>query len=417
MHIKFLANGTGDPHRAIEYLLASHDYKGQRRPEVRVLRGDPYQIADVADSLSFIHRYTSCIIAWAREDDPTLEEVDAVLDQFERVAFPGLSPDRVARTVIWHGDHAHIIMARVDLLTGKSFNVAPPPRWKGAFYPLRDYWNGTKGWARPQDMRRARFLAMPPLRPTPHLAKTVEEHIELGFALCDIETALNVEPESEFLIADWLIDLIHDHKILNHADVLAALNSEGKVLETKMNSLSYLIHGSQRPIKLVGRLFAQNFNVREVLDRAGIQEKLQAGRAEPDLKFAEVANQKMQAVIAYRTAYNQEHFNPLVKVKQDKKSRTLAALVQKQVKRGALAKVPNELNSIMGPARRALAVARQAIERCAEMCKSTLHRVSELAIAGSANDQLAMERAIEAQRALEKMELKSTGLGDVQKNL
>jgi hypothetical protein len=416
MHIKFLAHGTGDPHRAIEYLLASHDYKGQRRPEVRVLRGDPYQVADVANTLPFVHRYTSCTIAWAQEDDPSPTEVDAVLDGFERIAFAGLSADRYALTVISHGCHVHILNSRVDLLTGKSFNVAPPP-WKGAFYPLRDYWNGAKGWARPQDMRRARFLAMMAPRPKPDVAKKVEEHVALGFALSDIETALNVEPDTEFLIADWLLDLIHEGEILTHMDVLAALNSEGTVLDTKKNSLKFLAHDSQWPVQLTGRLFAQDFHAREVLDRADIQEKLCAGRAEPDPEFTEAAHQKMQAVIAYRTAYNQEYFKPLVKVKQDKQSKTVAALVHKQVKRGALAKVPNEFNSIMGPARRALALARQAIERCTEMCKSTLHRVSELAVAGSSNDQLAMERAIEAQRALKKLELKSTGLGDVQQKL
>ena len=413
MHIKFLAHGTGDPHRAIDYLLSSHDYKGHLRPVVQVLRGDPYQVADVANTLPFVHRYTSCTIAWARGDDPSPTEVDAVLDGFERIAFAGLSPDRHALTVISHGGHVHILIARVDLLTGKSFNVAPP-RWKGAFYPLRNYWNGAKGWARPQDMRRARFLAMMAPRPKPDVAKKVEEHVALGFALSDIETALNVEPDTEFLIADWLLELIHEGKILTHLDVLAALNLEGTVLDTKKNSLKFLAHGSQWPVQLTGRLFAQDFHASEVLDRAGIQEKLQAGRSEPDPEFAEVAHQKMQAVIEYRTAYNQRHFNSNAKAKQPGKSKMSAARSQKQVKTGPLKKASNDVSSIMGSAWRALALARQAIERCADMCKSTLHRVSELAVAGSANDQLAMERAVEAQRTLKELELKSTSASSVQ---
>ena len=412
MHIKFLAHGTGDPYRAIEYLLATHDYKGQRRPVVTVLRGDPFQVAAVADSLSFVHRYTSWVIAWPQEDAPTPEEVDAVMDWFERIAFAGLSLDRVSRAVIWHGDHAHVMSARVDLLTGKSFNLAPP-RWKGAFYPLRDYWNGIKGWARPQDIQRARFLSMPPPRPFPNIAKKVLEHTDLGFALSDIETALNVEPDTEFLITDWLLEGIHDRKIHSYTDVLKALQSEGTVIKTFTTSLHYLVDGSQKPIVLAGRLFSRNFNVQEVLDRASIQETLQAGRSNPDLAFAAAAYQRMMAVIAYRTADNRRNFTPQVEVKPHIKSGAGSATNRKQVRLGPLAKVSNASNSIMGPARRALAQAQMAISRCAEVCMATLQKMTEIVSPESSRDQIAMERAIEAKNAINKLDLTLSGPGPI----
>ena len=410
MHIKFLMHGTGDPHRAIDYLLSAHDFKGQRRPEVTVLRGDPYQVAEVANSLSFVHRYTSCVIAWAKEDAPTAQEVDAVLDGFERIAFAGLTPDRVSHAVIWHGDHAHIIIARVDLLTGNSFNVAPP-RWKGAFYPLRDFWNGLKGWARPQDFRRARFLSMPQPRPSPNIAKKVLEHTDLGFALSDIETALNVEPDTEFLITDWLLEGIHDRKIHSYTDVLKALQSEGAVIKTFTTSLHYLVNGSQKPIVLAGRLFSRNFNVQEVLGRAVIQERLQAGRSAPDLVFAQTASQKLRAAIAYRTADNQRQFKPRVKVKPSTKSEAVPISTRKNVLPGAMAKVSNASNSIMGPARRALELAHRAIARWAEVCRATLQKVTETANLESARDQIALERGIDAKNAINKQDLKLLGAG------
>ena len=93
MHIKFLAHGTGNPQRALVYLMAKHDHNGVPRPEVRVLRGNPKLVADLAESLSFVHRYTSGVISWHAEDDPSEEEVQAVLDDFERVAFAGMEPD------------------------------------------------------------------------------------------------------------------------------------------------------------------------------------------------------------------------------------------------------------------------------------------------------------------------------------
>ena len=37
---------------------------------MKVLRGDPHQVAAVADSLEFEHKYTSGIIAWSPEGRP-----------------------------------------------------------------------------------------------------------------------------------------------------------------------------------------------------------------------------------------------------------------------------------------------------------------------------------------------------------
>jgi hypothetical protein len=336
----------------------------------------------------------------------------AVLDGFERIAFAGLSPDRVSRTVIWHGDHAHIIIARVDLLTGKSFNVAPP-RWKGAFYPLRDFWNGLKGWARPQDIQRARFLSMPPPRPSPNIAKKVAEHTDLGFSLSDIETALHVEPDTKFLITDWLLEGIYDGKIQSYADVLRALGSEGTVIQTNARSLHYLVHGTKKPIVLSGRLYSRNFKVQEVLHRAVIQERLQVGPSKPDSVFAAAAYRKMRAAIAYRAADNQRQFKPRAEVSSSINSGAVSPSIGSEVLPGAIAKVPNVSNPALVPARRALALAHEAIARCAEVFKATLDKLAAAVGPDSAKDQLAMERAIEAKRAIKKSELELSGSGSV----
>ena len=66
MHIKFLARGTGSARAAANYLLGARDAAGQPREGVEVLRGDPHQVAAVADA-----------------------QIGAVIDAFERT---GLSP-------------------------------------------------------------------------------------------------------------------------------------------------------------------------------------------------------------------------------------------------------------------------------------------------------------------------------------
>jgi hypothetical protein len=84
MHIKFLSHGTGSAGGAVSYLLGENDHLGLERAEVQVLRGNPQMVATVADNLNFVHRYSSGVVSWSPEEQPTGEEIDGVLDDVER---------------------------------------------------------------------------------------------------------------------------------------------------------------------------------------------------------------------------------------------------------------------------------------------------------------------------------------------
>lgn len=393
MHIKFLAHGTGDPKLAIGYLLASHDYKGILRPQVAVLRGDPQQVAMVVDSLPQLHRYTSGVIAWAHEDAPRPDEVDAVLDDFERIAFAGLSPGRFSYTAINHGSHVHLFIAKVDLLTCKSFNVAPPG-WKSDFYPLRDYWNFKKGWARPDDPNRARFLSLPLPRFKPELAKRIEEDLAMGHELVDIHAALDVEPEPEFLIAQWLVDLIYEGKILTHQDVFDKLSKEGRVTQVSRSTLSFVPLGSEQAIKLCGRLFSKDFNAQEVFDRIAIREMQWAGREEPNLVAAHAAFQRMMIVIERRSQYNLRVY----------KTKTTRAVQRDQQAKAVSIPVPplptRDASIIARRAWHALAAAKVAIEQCAIFLKKSLHSAAQATGFLAEADSIRLKRALEAKTVI-----------------
>ena len=78
MMIKFLARGTGSAAAAADYLTREQnlapeqdqdqdqDRDPEKNPEeVKVLRGNPHQVADVADALQFEHKYTRVsVVAW-----------------------------------------------------------------------------------------------------------------------------------------------------------------------------------------------------------------------------------------------------------------------------------------------------------------------------------------------------------------
>ena len=102
MLVKFLAHGTGSAHAAANYLTRELDSHGEVRDDVAVLRGDSDLVAAVADSLEFDHKYTSGVIAWAPEDQPSDQAIDRVLDQFEKTAWAGLAPDRYAWAAVRH---------------------------------------------------------------------------------------------------------------------------------------------------------------------------------------------------------------------------------------------------------------------------------------------------------------------------
>ena len=109
MMIKFLARGTGSAAAAADYLTREQnlapeqdqdqdqDRDPEKNPEeVKVLRGNPHQVADVADALQFEHKYTSGVIAWAPEDKPSDAQIGRVVDEFEkRLGGAGTGPLRL----------------------------------------------------------------------------------------------------------------------------------------------------------------------------------------------------------------------------------------------------------------------------------------------------------------------------------
>ena len=162
MIVKFLAHGTGSARKGGRLPPRSAGrHREDRAKDVEVLRGDPNQVAAVADTLAFEHRYTSGVIAWAPED-----RADRRADRSrprrvrERPRGPGSKPTatrgrRCSTARRSGGAHVHVLAARCDLETGRSLNIAPPG-WEKTFGPLRDAFNHQHGWSRPDDPARAR---------------------------------------------------------------------------------------------------------------------------------------------------------------------------------------------------------------------------------------------------------------------
>ena len=299
MLVKFLARGTGSARDAAKYLLGELDAAGKPREGVEVLRGDPNDVAALADTLEFEHRYTSGVIAWAPDDHPTDEQIEAVLDEFEKTAWAGLEPDRYAWAAVLHrekggGAHVHVLAARCDLETGRSLNIAPPG-WEKTFGPLRDAFNHEHGWARPDDPARAR------VEQPGHRAYIEAARLRAG---------LRLEASPRDLIRDYLFQRVEHGMVRNRADVVSALRDAG--LEVPRQGKEYLTALDPETgdrWRLKGELYGENFD-RERFERPAAEaagERAQGDRG-VDRERAEAARRELAARCEERAAYNRARY-------------------------------------------------------------------------------------------------------------
>lgn len=288
MHVKFLAHGTGSGARASAYLLGPHDHTGAERAGVTVLRGDPALFAAVADSLPFQQRYSSAVISWAVEEAPTAAEIDEVLADFEALAFAGLEPEDYHMTVVQHdepdgGAHVHILIPRVHLGSGKSFNPAPPGQ-RDDFYAVRDKHNHAKGWARPDDPLRARLL-----RP-------------------DFEAYKGDHPAIKKQITDHLIGATAQGVITNAAELRAYLQESlgCEITRTGMDYISIKPEGYPKAVRLRGELYGASWTAKGAIEReAQVAARAGIGRGgEVSASGARRAQERLKKACERRAEYN-----------------------------------------------------------------------------------------------------------------
>ncbi len=293
MMIKFLAHGAGSARRAADYLLGTHDHNGEERAEVRPLLGDMHRVATVADSLPFKWRYSSAVVAWTRKDDPSDWDLKAVLADFGQMAFAGMEPDEYSWSAVLHVDqdgskHIHILIARVDLATGRSYNPAPPG-WQKSFDLLRDMYNYERGWARPDDPARR--------RPVQLTRAEMHDLLERGREKEMITT----------LLMDRVLAGAGTDRIRDRAGVVAALEEMPVITEitrVSKNFISVRVQGHEKPLRLKGPIYGEDFDAAMadelILDAKAARHGLREPDSEPDPEMAESAREAMEAAIQKR---------------------------------------------------------------------------------------------------------------------
>ena len=297
MLIKF-SGGRASAGRAAAYLTGELDSQGEEREAVIVLRGDPELVAAVADGLEFAHTYTSGVLAWAPEDQPTAAHISAVLDEFEATAWAGLDPDRYAWTAVQHdepegGVHVHILAARVDLETGKSLNIAPPG-WERDYDPLRDWQNAEHGWARPDDPERQRDL-------------------EPGYSAYEDAASLRQGLASEHPrqeLHDYLTAAVERGVIEDRAGIVAALTEAGfSVPREGEHYITAADPESGAKWRLKGGIYEREFHAAELESESpGADDRAAGSDRGVERGRAEGAERELASRRAIRAEYNRERY-------------------------------------------------------------------------------------------------------------
>lgn len=295
MHIKWLRYGAGDARKATAYVLAKLDHQGIERAGVKVLRGNTEQVAQMANSLAFSRCYSSGVIAWAKEDAPTPAQIQQALDGFAQVAFSGME-DRVVWTAVQHTEadgsvHVHVLVARVDLETGKAFNPAPPG-WEKSYDPLRDTLNYENGWARPDDPARARL---------------VQPGHQALIDAAALRKGLTTPTAAKEQITDWLVQRVEAGLVNDRAGVRASLAELGEITREGADYLSVKPAGFDKAIRLKGPIYGEKFSGAGLA--AGREDGQRPGADRgADERAATAARRDLAAAIERRREYNKGRY-------------------------------------------------------------------------------------------------------------
>lgn len=292
-----VAPGSG--RAAAEYITQKRDAKGRRRDEVRILEGDPALVGVLADSLDFKYTYTSGVIAWREDEQPTEKQLQAVLADYKQVAFAGLEPDQYSFAAVLHREaeavHIHTLTARVELTTGKSLNIAPPGHQR-TFDAVRNYHNELNGWISPDNPGRQRLVRLPD-----HREKINAQGLRDG---------LRVVPDPRQIVTTYLSGLIEDGLINDRDDMLASLADAG--LETPRAGKNYITvkdPDTGEKWRLKGAIYSADFQrgefEKQVESEIG---KRPAADRGVDERAVHRAYERLQSEVDSRARYNRQRY-------------------------------------------------------------------------------------------------------------
>lgn len=308
MHGKFLKFGSGNAESAVEYLLQEHDHKGVKRDEIVIgeLSADPAQFAELVNSLDFKTRYSSFAAGFHPVETPTDEQRAEIEREYDRAVKGGLG-DAVQTLHVWHREGErwdyHILVAKVDLETGKYYNPAPPG-WQKLFDSLRDHLNAKHGWKSPD------------IEAHPENARRIQPPFtSINAARSALNNALEgTIKDPRELLSEHIEQMIIEGLITNRQDMLDYLHESG--FKTPRVGKDYItvqhpsIEAKDNKVRLKGAIFNERFTVDDIIaaerTRADNASKPAASKRDPEA--AKKFYQQFEERLKKRASFNRGRY-------------------------------------------------------------------------------------------------------------
>ena len=307
MLIKFFPRGRGGGAGPTEYLTGEQvretdgqgkylkDDDGQqvwktREPPPEVLRGNVETTRALIDHCHHKFKYSSGVIAFAAEDAPTEKQQQQVMDDFEALAFAGLDADQYDILWVRHQHEGnvelHMVVPRQELTTGKALNIAPPGHSK-YYDQLRDAWNYGQGWARPDDLARARIYTPDRTYDKPNLEDWVAAKED---------------------ITDWLMRRINAGQVTDRAGIVASLQEIGEITREGKNYVSVKTEDFSKALRLRGTIYGEEFDFRAIQKARNQEARGQGADREAHAERAQEARKALAGWVERRARYHEDRY-------------------------------------------------------------------------------------------------------------
>nr|CRY97663.1 hypothetical protein [uncultured prokaryote] len=291
MIVGFSSYGQGSGNAAIDYLTDKDRTTEREENPPQVIKGDIESTKALINSLDFQHKYTSGVLSFSPDEKITPEMEKAIIERFEQVAFAGMEKDRYDISWVRHshaGHHElHFITPRVDLETGKSFNIKPPGKETQAVYDdFRSEINARYGLSDPDDPARKRDIALS----SGELKAKLTDRI-------DVKETVN-----EILDRQVIAGVVR-----NRIDVVDSLKEMGfEINREGKNYISIKDPESGEKFRLKGTIYERDFTHSGTLEKA--ERERPRDYSKPDERIAGEFAVRVNRHIEKRAEYNANRY-------------------------------------------------------------------------------------------------------------
>jgi hypothetical protein len=305
MLVGFSKYGKGGGHAPVAYLTSWRNPDGSARtPKPTILRGHTEQVRQLIDDLPFKYKYTSGVLSFEEKPWAVPPEVQAaIMHAFEAVAFAGLAEEQ-RPPVLWvRHEHAgrlelNFLIPRVEPLSGKSLNIAPPKSLtRETFDTFRDVINARYGFSDPNDPARTRNVSLPH-----HIEKLLAEASRKGEAP-KLRGATALRKTLIEAITGHVVREVGAGSLKSQKDVIGYLQGAGyAIARTGKDYITIIEPQTGERIRLKGALYSREGFDPAAATRQGIVYGV------PDAARAEVLAAKLERLTEVRGRYHRKYY-------------------------------------------------------------------------------------------------------------